>query len=393
MYATKREKDLERELRDIVRVGSALDKVCDSLVVFKSLTNVLKVSEVNPRKGLDFYGKKLVSVYTLRTALQRAIQRIPHCGTTGEPDLRRPYAEVLALLFGATERTRTESVERRWELARLHYNETVRMHVPGHATNIAKGHFRRKIYEEELLPLLVESLLDWEERPGQTYAEELFRTDYTEPAADMIYWKWKNRFFWLFKLDGLLVPVIRFMTEYLKQRDDLRKKNVQLPPRRIASKCQACQDDALLTTAMVWQLIHADVFSSVHLQQAQQAIAWFKQTFPFPAEDADVVYGLAVEKESGSRSASLGSFVTSPFDGLDVNQYASLMENRFFHFSEACKCGTPEGIGVPCPIHNLIAAASELHDTVSAEWVKMSAELAVLPMRWINLSSDDILHG
>jgi hypothetical protein len=233
--------------------------------------------------------------------------------------------------------------------------------------------------------------LDWEQNPGRTYAEELFRTDYSEPAANAIYWQWKNRFFWLFKLDGLLKPVVSFMAEYLEQCDQLRRQNIRLPPTRIASKCRACQSDALVAVAMVWQLVHADAFSSMRLQQVENVIAWFRQTFPFPAEDAGVIYRLTVEKENGLRSASLGSFVESPFDGLDVDQYKNLIMNRLFHFGEACQCGLVAGIGVLSPTHSLIAAARELHEAVSAEWVNLSVDLAVLPMRHIVLGSEDIL--
>ncbi len=374
VYRTELEKALDKDLRAVAADSGRTSLA--KLKVLPTLKNVLDISSY-------VANNKLLSINhdfrTLQIAIRQAIRRIPHIGTPGHPDLRKPYAEVLALLFGATYQTRTSSASERRESARHHYNEHIRNHVPGHHAEVGPENFRRRIYERELLPLLVGAFLDWEQNSGPTRLEEELRTYYTEVAADGIYWQWKNNFVWLFMLDGYLGSITSFMESYFQFHTTMQRQDVRLPFSHVIDHLgNKFVDDALFSVARVWRLIHEEAFVASEREcpppgyrdLLEECIAWFRQIFSFPEEDGKWIvddYGL---QQNDMISPSFHD------EGRDLRLH--LISTRLMLFDPFCKC--TESPDHSCPVHHFMQVAKSFRAAINDEWAEVGRKAATLPV-------------
>jgi hypothetical protein len=163
VYATRREKELELDLRDVASKGMNLrGDHCRGFRQFQTLIHVLAEHDQRRSDNMQLSTNLSPQASNLNpTAVSRAVQWAINAVRTPDDSIQsKHYAEVRNRLFGFSAETRGPTRrDRRAEVALEYYNVNLADFVSNRRFPVGLDNFVKNVYQDELLPPLVEVLL------------------------------------------------------------------------------------------------------------------------------------------------------------------------------------------------------------------------------------------
>jgi hypothetical protein len=397
------EKQIELDLRLIARKGKDLNaKHCKKLLVFPRLQLVVAAARPLRDEHIEV-GRSWMEPHAgpvdIRDAARAGIERLL---TSGADDLEQ-YGEVLMLLFGFAQKTRGLEQEARWLHALAFYKENANFR----RREASDDNFQRRIFEDELLPALVKTFLEWEEELG---AHNGARSLVPRTTIESVSYWWANEFWWLFRLDFLMRKAAIEMDIFLQHQHDssadsrpVRGKPASVVTARIMPTTKfpvvgivqeplatSALHSSLFSIAVIWHIVRHEWGISESRQPSSRLMEDFHRDFQarFEFSRADhewleraleralIASTKPVPKQALAHFAQL---LTAESDGRVV-----LM--RFRALTEACDCLEAERVNERCAMHMFILYSVRLTEEVKRDW----ESLAFWQLRVGQ--SDELLH-
>lgn len=163
VYATRREKELELDLRDVASKGMNLrGDHCRKFRQFQTLIHVLAEHGQRRSDNMQLSTNLSPQASNLNPmAVRRAVQWAINAVRASDDSIQsKHYAEVRNHLFGLSVKARASSSrDDRVKIALEHYNLNLADSVSNRRFPVELDNFVKNVYQDELLPPLVEVLL------------------------------------------------------------------------------------------------------------------------------------------------------------------------------------------------------------------------------------------
>jgi hypothetical protein len=356
---------LDDDLRVLIRAGKNLEtKHCAQLKVLPALELTLASAtmqvgilsrDTGPPEAEQSQAEiQIPAPLDVREVLRKSLQRLLEASTArlsrredfnpaalDPPVEAKYYYEVRMRLFGLSPRTSFMGPGDRWDNALDYYNEHI--NSTRRSRPAQKANFYKRIFPKELLAPLIETLLRHE---GELMLEREQMLLAVSTSADAISLDWEEKYWWFFRMAGLLNTVwwnvecaIRIRREL--PFDDMTRLPLVRPDEEVfpgdtERVVQFYIKDALYSVAIIWRFIRYEGWPTgwadigwVHVHQwpklhLSEILTAFATDFSFSPPDHDWL-DLALDdaiSAARSRSADL------PATGEDASAVDFNMHQR-----------------------------------------------------------------